>query len=84
VALWGMIDGNPATIAVLSHPSNFRAPQAARLHPTKPYFCFAPCVDDTFRIDRAHAYRARYRYLVTDAKPDADWLDEQWKKWAGE
>ncbi len=83
VALTGSLDGKPATIAVLSHADNFRAPQAARLHPTKPYFCFAPCVDGTFAIDREHPFNARYRYLVTDTEPDAKWIDQQWDAWCG-
>lgn len=84
VALSGLIDGKPATIAVLSHPDNFRSPQAARLHPTKPYFCFAPCVDGTFEIDRDHPYRAKYRFLVFDSDPDGEWIDEQWTEWTGQ
>ena len=83
VALWGNIDGAPVSIAVLSHRDNFRAPQAARLHPTKPYFCFAPCVDGAFTIDRKHPWASKYRYLITDAKPDATWLDAQWTDWCG-
>lgn len=83
VAMTGQIDGAPVTIAVLSHVSNFRAPQAARLHPTKPYFCFAPCVDGSFIIDREHPYQAHYRYLVMDATPDPKWLDQQWANWNG-
>ena len=70
------------TIAVLSHSDNFRAPQTARLHPSKPYFCFAPCVDGEFSIDRSRPFQSRYRYLITDAAPDASWLDEQWKTWS--
>ncbi len=84
VASSGTFDGQPVSITVLSHPANFRAPQAARLHPSKPYFCFAPCVDGKFVIDRDHPLKARYRYLVTDAEPDAKWLDEQWNAWASE
>ena len=83
VALTGSIDGKPATIAVLCHANNFRAPQAARLHPTKPYFCFAPCVDGRFTIDRKHPFKARYRYLVTDAEPDVKWINQQWNAWCG-
>ena len=52
VALSGSIDGKPVMIAVLGHADNFRAPQAARLHPTKPYFCFVPCIDGDFSIVR--------------------------------
>ena len=81
VALTGRVDGKPVSIAVLCHEKNFRAPQAARIHPTKPYFCFAPCVDGAFRIDRDHPFSSRYRFLITDAKPDRDWLDQQWKAW---
>ena len=83
VALWGNIRNQPASIAVLCHAENFRAPQAARLHPTKPYFCFAPCVDGVFTIDRDHPFESRYRYLVTDAEPDAEWIDRQWESWCG-
>jgi hypothetical protein len=78
VAMSGLIDAQPVCIAVLSHPDNFRSPQSARIHPTKPYFCFAPCVDDSFIIDTEHPLHNRYRFLVTDAEPDPKWIDEQW------
>ncbi len=83
VAMYGDSEGQPACIAVLSHSDNFRAPQAARIHPTKPYFCYAPCVDGEFAIDAEHPLSAKYRYLVTDAKPDPDWIDKQWQDWSG-
>lgn len=84
VSLYGQIDGQSASITVLSQADNLRAPQAARLHPSKPYFCFSPCVDGEFTINKAHPLVSRYRYLVSDAKPDAAWIDRQWKNWCGE
>lgn len=84
VALGGTIEAKPVSIVVLCHADNVRAPQAARLHPTKPYFCFAPCVDGPFTIDRDHPFKGRYRYLVTDTEPDAKWIDQQWQTWCGE
>ncbi len=81
VSLTGKIQGKTVSITVLCHASNFRAPQAARLHPSKPYFCYAPCVDGEFVIDADHPYQAKYRYLVTDAEPNPDWLNEQWQAW---
>ena len=81
VAMSGSLDGDPVSITVLCHSENLRAPQSARLHPTKPYFCYAPCVDDSFVIDRDHPFQAKYRYLVTDAEPDADWIESQWQAW---
>lgn len=81
VALHGLVRGKPACITVLCHKDNFRSPQTARLHPTKPYFCFAPCVEGEFVIDRAHPLESQYRYLVTDSEPDPKWLDSQWESW---
>jgi Methane oxygenase PmoA len=81
VAATGQIDGRPVSIVVLCHRDNFRAPQAARLHPTKPYFVYSPCIDGEFTIDRQHDYQASYRYLITDAKPNKEWIDEQWDRW---
>ena len=84
VALTGTLDHKHVSIAVLGHPQNFRAPQPARLHPTKPYFCFSPCVTEAFEISRQKPLRAKYRYLVTDAPPDPTWIEAQWNKLADE
>ncbi len=81
VSLTGQIDSQPVTITVLCHLDNFRSPQAARIHPTKPYFVFSLCVDDEFTIDRDHPFTSRYRYLITDAAPDSQWLNSQWETW---
>ncbi len=83
VSLTGNLDGSPVSITVLCHADNFRAPQTARLYPSKPYFCFAPCVEGQFVIKKDHPYHAMYRYLVTDAAPDVDWLNQQWQDWCG-
>lgn len=71
-------------VAVLCHRDNFRAPQAARLHPTKPYFVFSPCVDGQFTIEQGQPYRARYRYLVFDGAADQEWIGRQWDAWHGD
>ena len=81
VSLTGTIEAIPVSITVLCHAENFRAPQAARLHPTKPYFCFAPCVDGEFVIDKDHPFHGRYRFLIADATPNAAWLNQQWTSW---
>lgn len=83
VSATGQIDGRMVSVTVLCHESNFRSPQAARLHPTKPYFAYSPCLDGTFTIDRQNEYRATFRYLVTDAAPDEQWIKGQWDQWHG-
>jgi len=81
VAMSGSIDGQPASIIMMSARDNLRFPQAARLHPQKPYFCFTPCHEAAMVIDRSNTLRSKYRYLITDAAPDANWIDQQWTKW---
>jgi len=81
VAMSGQVNGEAVTITMLGHRENLRAPQAARLHPTKPYFCFAPCVEDSFVIDREQPFEAKFRCLITDSPPDADWIESQWQSW---
>ena len=78
VALSGTIEQQAACIAILSHSKNFRAPQPARLHDSKPYFCFTPCVTDSFEISRTKPLHSRYRFLVTDAAPNPDWIESRW------
>lgn len=81
VAMTGPADeGGSATVAIFSHPENFRAPQWVRLHPAKPYFVFTPMVEEGFAIepDRESPYVSRYRYLVFDGKPDPATLNRVW------
>lgn len=83
VALSGKLDGQNVSLSVFCSPQNFRAPQHVRLHPNKPYFCFAPAVTGKFRIEPGRKYVSRYRYLVTSEAVDAEGLDNQWRQYAG-
>lgn len=78
----GQSEGQPAAVAVLAHPDNFRAPQYVRLHPTKPYFCFAPMVMGEFEIAPGKPFVSRYRYATYDGKPDAALADRLWQDFA--
>ena len=71
VSMTGPTDAGPATVAVLSSPANFRAPQTVRLHPEQPYFCFAPCVDGPFTIECGRPLESRYRVIAADGEADA-------------
>ena len=76
--------GGTATIVAMSHASNFRGPQPARLHPDKPYFCFTPCVEAAFTIDQQHDYTARYRFYVMDEPLSDTSLLSEWHSWHAE
>lgn len=80
--LWGKIDGADCGIAVLCHPSNFRAPQPMRVHPTEPFFCYAPQQGGDMEIKPGDTYISRYRFVVHDGPPDRRELDRLWNDYA--
>ena len=45
-----------AGIGFLCHPDNFRAPQNMRIHPSEPFFNFAPCQTGDFDIAPGKPY----------------------------
>ncbi len=79
VVQFGKVDNEICGIAAMCHPDNFRAPQPVRLHPEKPYFCFAPMVLGEFQITPDKPYSSKYRFVVFDGKPDAEQLEKIWK-----
>lgn len=82
VQLGGEVDGAPAGLVVLIHPSNFRFPQPLRLNPKNPQICIAPSQDGDWSIEPGQNYVSRYRILAMDGKPDAALLDQLWQDYA--
>lgn len=82
VDLYGWVDGKLSGIGVLDHPDNFRFPQPVRLHPEKPYFCFAPPALGPFSIDPGKPYRSRYRFYIHMGRPDPGVIDSIWNDFA--
>ena len=82
VALSGAIDNQEVSAAVFCSPQNFRAPQHVRIHPSKPYFCFAPMVEGPFKITPGKPYVSRYRYLVTSKAADVKMIEKHWNNYA--
>jgi len=78
----GSVDGQLVGLAVLDHPSNFRAPVPLRIHPDDPYFNYAPSQMGRFQIDPGKKFVLRYRYVVSDGPPDAKLLDRLWNDYA--
>jgi hypothetical protein len=80
--LSGNADGAQAGVAILCHPDNFRAPQPTRLHPTEPFFCFAPQAAGDMEIVSGKPYVSRYRFIVADGPPDQAELNRLWNDYA--
>ena len=78
----GLIDGRPSGVTLMCHPDNFRFPQPVRLHPDKPYFCFAPMVGGQFTIQPGEEYVSRYRYSIHTGRPDAEAANRLWHDYA--
>jgi choline-sulfatase len=78
----GFVDNKLTGIAILCHPDNIRAPQAMRLHPTEPFFCFAPQLLGDMAIEPGQPLVSQYRFVVLDGYPRADFLDQLWLEYA--
>ncbi len=75
----GLVDGQLAGVAILGAPENFRSPQPMRVHPTEPFFCFAPSQLGDWAIEPGKPYVARYRFVVTDGEPDRELIEQCWR-----
>ncbi len=78
----GEVEGQFAGVTIMSHPGNYRAPQPMRLHPTEPFFCFAPSQGGDWEIEPGRPYVSRYRFVVSDGRPDKAAIEEIWNAYA--
>lgn len=78
----GVEGGGVATLTVLCHPENFRAPQPVRIHPTEPFISLAPQTNEAMSIKPGETYRARYRFIVSDGAADPKLLESLWQDYA--
>jgi hypothetical protein len=78
----GNVGGKTAGIAIMDHPGNFQAPQPMRIHPTEPFFNYAPSQAGEWAIRPGEPYLARYRFVVYDGAPDPELLNRLWNDYA--
>lgn len=78
----GYVDGVLAGVGILGHPQNFRFPEPMRIHPTEPFFNWAPSQAGDWSIEPGRPHIARYRFVVHDGGPDAAELDRLWHDYA--
>ncbi len=82
VDMHGKVDGNMAGVCIMDHPNNYRFPQPVRIHPTMPYFCFAPMVLGAFELVPEEIYRSSYRFLVHQGSPDTSQIQMQYQAYS--
>ena len=82
IAMSGKIDGTVCGVAAMGHPANFRFPQPVRVHPNKPYFCFAPMILGSFEIKKDQAYISTFRFVTFDEKLNTEQLDSIYRDFA--
>jgi hypothetical protein len=80
--LGGKSGGKQAGIAILSHPSNPRAPEAVFIDPTDPLMGFAPAAKQPLSLAARAALSLHYRYVLLDGAPDRKLLDKLWDEFA--
>ena len=78
----GKIGKLNAGVTIFDHPSNFRYPQAIRVHPKIPYWTYAPVVDGAFTIDPGKKYYAQFRYYVHNGTPDIRGIERMEKDYS--
>ncbi|MCC5927337.1 MAG: PmoA family protein [Bacteroidetes bacterium] len=82
VHMGGYIDDHLAGFAIMAHPSNYRFPQPARIHPSEPFFNFAPTQMGEMSIQPGRPYVTRFRIITSDGEPDAALMDRLWSDYA--
>ncbi len=78
----GYSEGSLAGIAIMGHPTNFRFPQTVRIHPSEPFFNYAPQQLGPMVIEPGSPYRASYRYITYDGEPNPELLNSLWNDYA--
>lgn len=81
VTMSGLVDQLPASITMMHANAEMNERNTARLHPSKPYFCYAPCVERELKITFDQPFESHYRFLVADSIPQPNWIEDQWEKW---
>lgn len=82
IRMGGTVDEGRASLIVLNHPANFRAPQPVRVNPDIPFLSVAPQIAGDMALDNGQPYVSRYRILAVDGEPDAAEIERLWRDYA--
>ncbi len=72
----GKINGESGGATIFGFPQNIRYPQAIRVHPTMPYWGYAPVADGPMMIVPGQTITARFRMYTYDGDPDQQKINQ--------
>ena len=76
-------DGETATVVIMVHPTNERAPEPMRIWDTGgSFFCFSPVQLGDWTLEPGAQYRFQYRFLVHDGEIDEELAERAWQEFA--
>lgn len=80
--LLGPVDGEPAGLALFTHPDNFRFPEPLRIHPTMPYMVYTPSQLGDWEIAPGDEPASVYRFIAHDRELNKEQFDPLWNDFA--
>lgn len=75
ITMTGVVNEKELNLSVIPGSTNFRAPEAVRVHPDMPYFCFTPFVEEGFNLKPGKNLKNTYRIITTDKTPAIEELN---------
>jgi len=76
-SMYGKIGGAIAGIGIIQGKENLRYPQFIRVHPTMPYYCFTPVVEEPFAIGPNDETISNYRLVVFDGEVNTEIMHKE-------
>lgn len=81
VSMFGKVNEIPVNMTVIQSQTNPGAPHHVRIHPTMPYFCYVPVVEDGFEMNPGDLYKSSYRVLVFNDLSDTTLINTLYKSY---
>jgi len=76
-SMYGKVGGKMGGIGIIQGKKNLRYPQFIRVHPSMPYYCFLPTVEEAYTIGPDDQLISDYRLVVFDGEVDPEVMKKE-------
>ena len=76
-SMYGKIGSSMAGIGIIQAKENIRYPQFIRIHPSMPYYCFIPTVEEPYAIGPHDKVISNYRLVVFDGEVNSEIMNQE-------